>query len=88
MTTATLGIALRLARKNAGLTLREASLTTGVSKSHLSGIENDDSIPGLLIAARLTKLYGIGLDSLVAASGALAANAEVPAAITDEAASE
>lgn len=76
MTTTTLGSVLRKVRKTAGYTLREASLITEMSKSHLSGIENDNSVPGLLVAARLSKLYGVGLDDLVAAANTSATTSE------------
>lgn len=68
----TIGATLRNARKRAGLNLREASYRIGMSKSHLSVIENDDSVPGLLIAARLAALYGISLDALVDETGSAA----------------
>lgn len=69
----TVGTALRNARKAAGLSMRDVEAQVAMSKSHLSNVENDKSVPGLLIASRLTKLYGIGLDALVAS-----ANMEAP----------
>lgn len=76
MTSLTIGCALKRARKSAGISLSSAARETGMSKSHLFGIEGDESVPGLLIAARLGRLYGISLDSLIAETNALGADVE------------
>jgi antitoxin component HigA of HigAB toxin-antitoxin module len=52
------GMALRVYRDNAGLTLQELSDKTGIAKSHLSEIEHNKRAIGVKTAKKLAEVLG------------------------------
>lgn len=61
------GARLRRIRRLRGLTLTEAARRTGISKSTLSRLENDQRRANLDLLLPLAQLYGMPLDDLVGA---------------------
>jgi DNA-binding XRE family transcriptional regulator len=59
------GLALRLYRDNAGMTLRELAEKSGVAFSNLSAMERDKRPLGLNVARKVAKALGIPVKSLV-----------------------
>lgn len=60
----TLGEVLRDARDNCGLTLEQAARASECSKSYLWELENDKGMPGLDVATRVARTYGLPLGLL------------------------
>lgn len=61
---ASLGEALRVLRAQTGMTLEAAGKATDTSKSYIWELENDRSVPGLDLAARIARVYGVPLELL------------------------
>jgi transcriptional regulator with XRE-family HTH domain len=64
---ARLGRALRQARASRSLTQRVLATKAGVGEKYLSRIERGLATPSVLVALRLARALGVGLDQLVAA---------------------
>ena len=62
-----LGARLRALREKRGLSQKDAAASARLSRSYLSGLENDLVRPGLGALTRLAGLYGVGLEDLVPA---------------------
>lgn len=60
----TLGFILRCARERAGLTLVSASAALKINPSSLSNYENDEFVPNLVNAARMSELYNLPWDQM------------------------
>jgi transcriptional regulator with XRE-family HTH domain len=60
-----LGGKIRIARKTAGLTLRQLGAATGVSASLLSQIENDRARPSVTTLYNLVGVLGLSLDEVL-----------------------
>lgn len=61
-----LGITLKDARKNVGLTLRQVEELTGISNAYLSQLENDKiKNPSVNILSKLSSLYKVSLKNLL-----------------------
>lgn len=60
----TLGGVLRDCRKAARMTLDQASTKAGCAKSYLWELEKDRAMPGLDMATRIARAYGIPLGLL------------------------
>ncbi len=68
--TKSLGEELKVARTIKGLSLREVEDLTGISNSYLSQLENDKiKKPSVHILHKLAKLYEVGFERLLEASG-------------------
>jgi transcriptional regulator with XRE-family HTH domain len=67
-----MGERIRAARQRAGLTLRQLALTTGVSASLLSQIENSRARPSVTTLYGLVGALGLSLDELLAPEPELA----------------
>ena len=66
----TLGAALRAARAESGLSLRDVERRTGIRNAHLSQIETDTiAKPEMAILWELASLYGIDFARLLALAG-------------------
>ena len=66
----TLGAALRAARAERGLSLRDVERRTGIRNAHLSQIETDTiAKPEMAILWELASLYGIDFAHLLALAG-------------------
>jgi HTH-type transcriptional regulator, competence development regulator len=66
----TLGAALRAARAESGLSLRDVERRTGIHNAHLSQIETDTiAKPEMAILWDLASLYGIDFARLLALAG-------------------
>ena len=66
----TLGAALRAARAERGLSLRDVERRTGIRNAHLSQIETDTiAKPEMAILWDLASLYGIDFGRLLALAG-------------------
>lgn len=66
----TLGITLKAARKNLGLTLVQVENSLQISNAYLSQLENDKiKNPSANILYKLSKLYKIPLNDLLASAG-------------------
>jgi HTH-type transcriptional regulator, competence development regulator len=66
----TLGAALRRARADCGLSLRDVERRTGIRNAHLSQIETDTiAKPEMAILWDLASLYGIDFARLLALAG-------------------
>lgn len=60
------GEKLRTLRQREGLTLKELTAQLGLSAySHISKIENGEKKPSLELAFKISRFFGISLDSLV-----------------------
>ncbi len=60
------GEKLRTLRQKKGLTLKELTEQLGMSAySHISKIENGDKKPSLELAFKISRYFGVSLDSLV-----------------------
>lgn len=55
---------VRAARKAKGLTGQDLATKAGIHRITLHRIESGESVPNVMLAARLAKALGIGLDSL------------------------
>lgn len=55
---------LKEIRKSKNMTLKELSIKSGVSNSHLSDIENGKKEPGFFIMARIAKALDVKTDDL------------------------
>ncbi|MGA6164986.1 helix-turn-helix domain-containing protein [Amycolatopsis magusensis] len=64
---AAVGPRLRALRKQRGFTLAELAVTTGISESTLSRLENGGRRPNLELLLPLARSYGVPLDDLVGA---------------------
>ncbi|WP_062305898.1 helix-turn-helix domain-containing protein [Alicyclobacillus sendaiensis] len=77
-----LGQRLRRLREERGLTLAQVASAAGLSVSHLSAIENGTRRnPSFHIVARIARVYGVPVDSLVedeAATGAVQETNQAP----------
>lgn len=63
---ASLGITLKNARKNVGLTLRQVEEMTDISNAYLSQLENDKiKNPSVNILSKLSSLYKVSLKTLL-----------------------
>lgn len=60
----TMGETLRAARKGMKLSLEAASKAIGCSKGYLWELEADSAMPGLDMAARISRAYGVPLGVL------------------------
>ncbi|MCW2462608.1 helix-turn-helix domain-containing protein [Elizabethkingia anophelis] len=61
-----LGITLKSARKNVGLTLRQVEEMTDISNAYLSQLENDKiKNPSVNILSKLSSLYKVSLKTLL-----------------------
>ena len=68
----TLGATLKEARQLCSLKLRQVEDSTGISNAYLSQLENDKiKNPSANILYKLSSLYNIDLNTLLAASGAI-----------------
>lgn len=57
-------ISWRAARVDANLTLKEVSEIIGKAAATISDYETGKSIPNLVVAKKLAKLYGVSLDAI------------------------
>lgn len=65
-----LGSILKKSRELIGLTLRQVEEATGISNAYLSQLENDKiKKPSANILYKLSNIYGVGINELLAASG-------------------
>jgi transcriptional regulator with XRE-family HTH domain len=67
-----LGVAIRAARQNAGLTLSELARESGVSNSFLSLVERGLSSPSLRTLHAIGRALGVGAHALLASTDAVA----------------
>jgi transcriptional regulator with XRE-family HTH domain len=59
------GLRLAKARTEAGYSVAKAARALDMSYSHLYRIENNEVLPGIMIARKLARLYRVSLDWLV-----------------------
>lgn len=59
-----MAITMRAARVNVGLTQSEAADRLGVTEATLHNYECGKTAPTVLIALKMVKLYGVGLEDL------------------------
>lgn len=60
-----MGITMKAARVNVGLSQVEAALKIGVSKETLSNYERGQSYPDVLILKKIEKVYGVPYHELI-----------------------
>lgn len=60
-----LGIKVKKARQDYGITLKEASLITDISVAHLANIENYNKIPSVPALKRLCTAFHLSSDDLL-----------------------
>lgn len=60
---------LRELRKNSGYTIKQTSLSVGVSEGYMSQLETGSRSPSPELAEKLSKLYKCELDLILIASG-------------------
>lgn len=60
-----MGITIKAARVNKGLTQAEAAELLGISKDSLYNYENYRSYPDIRIVKKMVELYGISYDNLI-----------------------
>jgi DNA-binding XRE family transcriptional regulator len=63
-----LGTLLKSKRNSLGMTLEEVAHASGLSKSHLHGLENNKHEPGILACAQLSVALGVPVQSMAAAA--------------------
>lgn len=63
-----LGTLLKTKRASLGMTLDEVAEVTGMSKSHLHGLEGDKSEPGIVMCSRLSVTLGLPVQAMAAAA--------------------
>ena len=60
-----MGITMKAARVNAGLTQKDAAKALGISKGTLSGYEAGKVIPKMDIAKKMATLYGVTNNDII-----------------------
>lgn len=77
MPAVSLGLQMRVARKEARLTLRELARRLGVSPSFLSQIENGKSQPSVATLYAMAQVLKVSIDDLFTAEGSTATSREM-----------
>lgn len=64
-----IGLILKNARENKGLTQKQVMELTGINRKSLSGYENNVAEPDLYTISTLAQLYGLSLDEIFEIKG-------------------